>query len=511
MVERRTDALPSDPAADVDLPAGDVVLVAETDEDDTSPALEQTRAEIEQTRAAMSQTIEAIKEKLNPQTLVDQAKETVREATVGKAQEAVSNAVDTARDAVGSAVDTARQAVNDVGDSVKETGSNFMETIRENPVPAAIAALGIGWLFMSARKRQAEQERRLARQRAYYQPQPASTPYAAGHLAGQPVPGAAYPPGYPSAYPAGYVPPAGAGTLAGSTTVPIGTQPSEGPGRVGQVVDQVQEKAGEIKDRAQEVVSQAVGTAREAVSHAGETAREVVGHAGETARDWGSSLWENIERNPIPAALAALSLAWFYNSSRRHDADEEGWERRGATSGGGTAYPSRSLGETGGTYGTEAYETGASTTGGYASGGYPSGASAGGAYPQRRGLHRSTNGHRDRDGDLLAPVHRAREEFRRRTRRNPVSVATTALVLGAMTGMLLPETQKENEWLGEARDQLVERAQETAQELGEKAHNVAREVIERTGREAGGSSSGPAADPAGTETGRRSTRRSSAT
>src|SRR5437588_8647877 len=65
---------------------------------DTSPDIEQTRAEIENTRSEMSGTIDAIQEKLSPSNLAQQAKDTVRDATIGKAQDMVSNAADSAQD-----------------------------------------------------------------------------------------------------------------------------------------------------------------------------------------------------------------------------------------------------------------------------------------------------------------------------------------------------------------------------------------------------------------------------
>jgi len=70
----------------------DTVVVTPADRsvpDPRSTDIDITRAQIEQTRADVGGTIDAIKEKLNPQTLMQQAKETVREATVGRAQEAM--------------------------------------------------------------------------------------------------------------------------------------------------------------------------------------------------------------------------------------------------------------------------------------------------------------------------------------------------------------------------------------------------------------------------------------
>src|SRR6476660_1165345 len=95
------------------------------------------RSDIEDTRANMSSTLDAIQEKLSPQRLTEQAKDAVRDATVGRVQDMASNITDTARD----------------------TGSTLMDTIRENPLPAALVGIGVGWLFLSARRQAAERDR----------------------------------------------------------------------------------------------------------------------------------------------------------------------------------------------------------------------------------------------------------------------------------------------------------------------------------------------------------------
>jgi uncharacterized protein YprB with RNaseH-like and TPR domain len=55
-----------------------------TSADDYDENTEQLRAEIEDTRADMSQTINEIQERLSPEHLMGQVKETVRDATIGK-------------------------------------------------------------------------------------------------------------------------------------------------------------------------------------------------------------------------------------------------------------------------------------------------------------------------------------------------------------------------------------------------------------------------------------------
>lgn len=128
------------------------------DADEETGEIEVTRDGIEQTRSDMSGTIDAIKEKLNPQTLLQHAKDTIHDATIGRAQEAASHAVDTAKDAVSSVVDTAQHAMSSARETVQGAGSSVIDTLRENPIPAALAGIGIGWLWMSVRSRSAGQQ-----------------------------------------------------------------------------------------------------------------------------------------------------------------------------------------------------------------------------------------------------------------------------------------------------------------------------------------------------------------
>jgi len=95
--------------------------------DQTDEEVEVIATEIEQTRDEMTGTVQAIGDRLDPANIVQDAKETVREATVGRVEQMTSNALETAGD----------------------TGSGILETIRQNPLPAAMAAIGIGLLVMN--------------------------------------------------------------------------------------------------------------------------------------------------------------------------------------------------------------------------------------------------------------------------------------------------------------------------------------------------------------------------
>ena len=121
---------PRDPAR---TPLGDDLEV-------TSSAI---RADIERTRERLGETVEALGAQLNPTHLKQRVKDSVREATIGRVQ----NMASTTRDRI--------------------TGSSrdLAQHIRDNPLPAAVAAAGIGWLLFRAREGERPLLRRAVRRR----------------------------------------------------------------------------------------------------------------------------------------------------------------------------------------------------------------------------------------------------------------------------------------------------------------------------------------------------------
>ena len=81
----------------------------------------------------MSETIDAIQERLNPRNLVAQAKDSVREATVGKVKEMAHNVSDTA---------------SGMADSTMEAAGDLAERVKDNPWPAVAAGLGAAWFLL---------------------------------------------------------------------------------------------------------------------------------------------------------------------------------------------------------------------------------------------------------------------------------------------------------------------------------------------------------------------------
>lgn len=59
---------------------------------------------------------------------------------------------------------------------------------------------------------------------------------------------------------------------------------------------------------------------------------------------------------------------------------------------------------------------------------------------------------------------------------NPLAVGAAALALGAVIGLLLPATQRENQLVGELRDDLVEKGKAVASDVSQRVQEVVEEV-----------------------------------
>ena len=112
------------------------------DDYEENPA--QIRAEIEDTRAEMTQTINEIQERLSPDHLMDQVKDTVREATIGKVERVMERVGET----IGGVAEPAVEAMGRAGTAIKETGKSVGGSMWRNPIPVALIGLGIGMLMM---------------------------------------------------------------------------------------------------------------------------------------------------------------------------------------------------------------------------------------------------------------------------------------------------------------------------------------------------------------------------
>jgi len=281
-------------------------------EDAASPTVQATRAQIEQTREEMSGTIDAIREKLNTQTLAEQAKETVSDiasnvmdkakatvhdvvenakntvhetlqeaketlpqVTANAAHQAVSGAVTEAKEAVGSAVSSAKHAVGEAAGTAKNAGATLMDSIRQNPVPAALIALGVGWLW--ATKRSTSTRKSDWETRRYRSPYDEGTWGARAAVEEQ----------------SGRSERSGnGGTIARDTSPPV-TE------RISHAADRVKESAGDLAQRVQ-------GTVGQTAERVGETVSNVGSRTSDYARGMAMSCQTMLEERPL--ALGAIAL-----------------------------------------------------------------------------------------------------------------------------------------------------------------------------------------------------------
>jgi len=277
-----TDAFEPDAVRDPALDGGPGADEVEVDR------VEVTRVEIERTRADMSETVDAIQERLSPQNLKEQAKDKVKEATVGKAQEA---------------------------------GSGIVDTIKANPLPAALTGIGLGWLLVSARQQNSPQAHYRDDARRY---RTATNEYAPR-----------------------------------VDEYPLRDDEGTDDSSAGEALGRARDKVGETATQAQDKAGDLAGRTKDGASQLGSRTRDRAGRLG---------------------------------SQARHQAG------------------------------------------------------------------------------------RAGSGFQRMLHENPLTVGTLAVGAGAAIGLAIPETSKEHEVMGEARDTVVEKAQEKAQEAQQRVQRVAEEA-----------------------------------
>lgn len=204
--------------------------------------MEALKAEIHQTRIAMGETIAALQERLDPTRLREQARESVRDATIGRVEKMARN----------------------VGDRAGETGRSVVDVVRENPLPLAMIGVGAGWFFMN-RRRSHERELRSVSYRRFTEER-APIGYEAGTV-----------PGYTGAY-------TSAEFRRGTSHREMG----EGEG----LRERAREHAGHMTDRARDTMHNVEDRARVAkdnigdrVSDVAETLQEKAGNLREMAEE----------------------------------------------------------------------------------------------------------------------------------------------------------------------------------------------------------------------------------
>jgi ElaB/YqjD/DUF883 family membrane-anchored ribosome-binding protein len=206
-----------------------------------------------------------------------------------------------------------------------------------------------------------------------------------------------------------------------------------------------------------------------------------------------------IKENPIPAALAGIGLGWLVMRMRSKSSEQRfaGYHpSRDYGYGPTTNYP------TGRNYASYGYETY-----GYQPGYTPSdqsGSGAGSTVDQAKNTVGQATGQiqdtasqmagqvQDTAGQVANQVQdtasqigyqaqyqaqRAAGGFQQMLDTNPLAVGAMAVAAGIAVGMIVPETPQEHQLMGEARDNLMDKAQQTAQDTVQKVQSVAQEAV----------------------------------
>lgn len=229
-----------------------VVMEVEAVRDRQDP--EAIRTDIHQTRERMSHTIEELSGRLNPEHLKAQVRENVREATIGRAEHMAHRAMG----------------------RVSETRNGMMDTLRDNPLPAALVGIGLGWLLWNGRR---QHDDRFAGEAAY--PPRDRYPQTGYRYGGTGYGETGYgAPGYGRADFGSWTGREAAGAYGG----PRYTEDDPG------MVDRARSRASELGEVAREKAGDLTDTARDTVSGLADRTRDAAGDAAERARSAAEAL-----------------------------------------------------------------------------------------------------------------------------------------------------------------------------------------------------------------------------
>ena len=234
---------------------------------------------------------------------------------------------------------------------------------------------------------------------------------------------------------------------------------------IAQTRDDMSETIEAIQDRLKP--STVVANATERVKSATtEKVRQMANTAGDAAdRMMHNSFADTVRENPWPVAMIGIGAAWLWMKSRS-DSGHYSTGRYGY----GEDYSARDE------YGTEndwrTRTAPARMT--YRQGEYDEDL---GDY-DRSDEHGSTAGEYVESARATArrTSRRAQNGFNRVLRQNPLALGAAATIVGVAIGLTLPETDVENEWMGDARDNVVERAKEMAGNAAERVGTAAEQV-----------------------------------
>jgi ElaB/YqjD/DUF883 family membrane-anchored ribosome-binding protein len=194
-------------------------------------------------------------------------------------------------------------------------------------------------------------------------------------------------------------------------------------------------------------------------------ASDAVSNVGDQARRTGNRLVDVIRENPLPVIAVGAGVTWLLTQRNKSDISGNRMARYSYTGG------ERRQGEGGRSglrvrVGDMMNEVKDKVTG------------AASDIADRAGDIKSGTGDKVEQMGWQArrQTERVRTNLEHVAEENPLSIAIGAAILGMAIGLLLPGTERENEMMGSARDQLVDRAGRTAERVKDAATEAGREV-----------------------------------
>lgn len=282
---------------------------------------------IDQTRAEMTATVDAIQEKLNPQQATDHAKELAEQVLADAkvhAQELLQEAGEHAREAVRDATAHVQGAIHDAtigrvqtmvrtaNDKANVASESFLDTVKQNPIPAALAGISLGWLWMN--RKSAASQRSMEHSGYNSGSQSRYSSFDA-------QPGAYGVYGTGGGYGAGRQ--RGGDDLMAGVRGTVGSAAEQVSGTASNVAGQVSSSAsqfaGQVGDTASSFAGQVGGAASQVAGQVGDTASNLVQTVGATASGLGQQAQMGAERledrfqstlrtNPLAVGAVALAL-----------------------------------------------------------------------------------------------------------------------------------------------------------------------------------------------------------
>ncbi len=233
-----------------------------------------------------------------------------------------------------------------------------------------------------------------------------------------------------------------------------------------QVKEQIREKASEAYDAAKDAVKQAtIGKAGKIVSNVSEAVTDMAGRAGTAVSDSSSSVVQYIRDNPVPFALLSIGVGMLAMNKRGAQPSSSPTPTGNVTSGiaGSVQSAASTVADTARTATERTTNAVSSAVGSVKD------AASSATDMARQQFHNAND--QARQG-----ARAVSDRYNKTMQDSPLTVGIAAFAAGALVGMTIPTTQIESQYMGPARDHLIDQAKSVAQETVGKVGRITEEA-----------------------------------